>query len=296
MAGSIVMIRQKTTDLKRRFRERTAERRNRSGGIRDEAERHSKHSISRNSSSDDLSSNMMMNFAIASSTIASNCNSEQDYQKASKHSNLYQRSSKQEQTQVVFPNINKRDIYLASRNHKEPKPAKAVQKVVDHRGVMNDISNDRDEAKTNLPAFSLTGSMLCRELENNRVRQNGTKANQTMLSPQKPLGLPSNTIMASMLFRTLQEEEEKTKASGTTNNSKNQYAAKFNIPTEVVHSPTARSIVSEITQHTKESSVDPKMVDASHNLLRILQSNRFQSFDDDAKPQPSRRASSLYEA
>ena len=289
MTGSMVMIRQKTTDLKQKFRDRTTERRNRKMVIRDEAKLPNPHS-----SFDNSQKSNMMNFAIVSSTVASEYSSDLDYHKASKHSNLYQRSSKQA-TQVVYPNYNKRDIYLASRT--EVKPAKAVQKVVDKRGVMNDISNGLDEAKTNLPAFSLTGSMLCRELENGNIRSNGTTANQTMLSPQKPIGLPTNTIEASMLFRTLAEEEEKTKTSGSTHNTMNQYARKFHVPEEVLPSPTARSIVSELTQHTKTSEVDPKMLDASHNLLRILQKNQFQQFEtSEVKRYAPSRRKSLYEA
>lgn len=298
MTGSLVMIRQKTTDLKQKFRERTAERRSKKMAIHDEPKL-PKHHISHNSSSNDSSTkSSMMNFAIVSSTVASEYNSELDHHKASKHSNLYQRSSKQPDTQVVHPNYNKRDIYLASRT--EVKPANAVQKVVDKRGVMDDISNGLDEAKTSLPAFSLTGSMLCRALEKGKIRLNGTTANQTMLSPQRPMGLPAHTIEASMLFRALQEEEEKTKSSGSISyGTMHQYTRKFHVPEEVLPSPSSKSIVSELTQHTKHSEVDPKMVDASHNLLRILQENQFQQFEasEIKKYAPSRsRRTSLYEA
>jgi hypothetical protein len=294
MTGSLVMIRQKTTDLKRKFRERTEERRNRMTAIRDEAKL--AHAISRNSSSDESSTKSnMMNFAIASSTIASDCSSHLDYHKASKHSNLYQQSSKQEPTKIVYPNLNKRDIYLATR--KESKPAKIIQREVNTRGAMSDISNGLDEAKTSLPAFSLTGSMLCRELENGHIRSNGTTANQTMLSPPKPLILPANTITASMLFRTLQQEEEKTKTSRSTGNSNmNQYARKFFVPEEVLPSPAAKSVVSELTQHTKDSEVDPKMVDASHNLLRILQMNQFEQFEVSGIKRHTPHRNPLYEA
>jgi len=288
VVGSIVMMRQRTSDLKRRFKERTEERRNKRRALRDEAELH-KHSITRNSSDDSTISSKsninMMNFAVASSTIASNCES---HWTSHQHSTLYQRSSKREVTQVVHPVIYKRDIYLASR--KEPNPARAVQKVVNNRGIMNDISNGpEEEAKTSLPAFSLTGSMLCRELEKGNIRANGTTANQDTVSPQRPLGmgLPAHTIMASMLFRTLEQEE---KSTSNTTFSRNQYGVPTTIPEEVV-SPanTSRSVVSELTMHSRGTEVDPNMVKASKNLLRILQANQFKEFD--AKPR-----SSLYEA
>jgi hypothetical protein len=200
---------------------------------------------------------------------------------------LYQRSSKQEKTQVVHPVIYKRDIYLASR--KEPGPAKAVQKVVDNRGIMNDLSNVADEAKTSLPAYSLTGSMLCREMEKGKIRSNGTAASQKMMSPQKPMGLPPNTIVASMLFRTLQEEEMSAKITG---GSKDRLGL-ASIPENVLDSPKdgAASTVSSLTMHSKESEVDPRIVRASNNLLRILQANNFEAFD--AKPKPR---TTLYEA
>lgn len=295
MPGSIVLIREKTSDLKRRFRERTAERRRKNGAARDEAELE-RRSIFRNSSSEESSvaskSSNMMSFAIASSTIASSCNSGTDSSKSSHHrSNLYRSSSKQENTRVVHPVIYKRDIYLASRkHHKSTNPA--VQQVVKDRRVMSDVSNGPDsEAKTSLPAFSLTGSMLCRELEKGSIRENGTRANQSTASPQKPMVLPPTTIMASMLFRTL-EQEEKSESTGRT---RNQYGvpirARTTIPDEVVPSPanTVKSGVSELTMHTIQSKEDPRMAKASKNLLCILQSNQFQEFDAEAK-------TTLYEA
>jgi hypothetical protein len=308
MSGSIVMIRQKTSDLKRRFAERTAERRNKKSTLNDDV----KQTMSRNSSADDTSSistkSSMMNFAIASSTIASNCSSDIENRKASKHcSNLYRRSStgkSETPTKVVHPVIHKRDIYLASRNPNDrtrATPSKATEKKgINSRGVMNGVMNDisngpEAEAKTNLPAYSLTGSMLCREMEKGNIRSNGTTANQ-LTSPQKPMGLlPSNTIVGSMLFRTI-EEEEKTKSASSV--SLNQYGVptkvKTRIPQEVIPSPTGRSIVSEITMHSKESDVDPNMVKASKNLLQILRNNQFQSFDNPKpKPKPKR---TLYEA
>lgn len=315
MSGSIVMIRQKTSDLKRRFAERTAERRNKKSTLNDDV----KQTTSRNSSGDDTSSistkSSMMNFAIASSTIASNCSSDIENRKASKHcSNLYRRTStgkSETPTKVVHPVIHKRDIYLASRNpnaRTRATPSKATEKkginsrgmmndIADSRGVMSDISNGPEaEAKTNLPAYSLTGSMLCREMEKGNIRSNETTANQQFTSPQKPMELlPSNTIMGSMLFRTI-EEEEKTKSASSV--SLNQYGVptkvKTRIPQEVIPSPTGRSIVSEITMNSKESDVDPNMVKASKNLLQILRNNQFQSFDNPKpKPKPKR---TLYEA
>lgn len=308
------MIRQKTSDLKRRFAERTAERR----AARDEAKL-GKLSI-RNSTSEDSSSTVstkssIMNFAIASSTIASSCGSSSngtENRDASKHyhSDLYQRSSMQ--TKVVHPIVHKRDIFLASRTApartsrtRETTQKGTVKKrsggvmndIADSRGgIMNDISNgstEEPEAKTTLPPYSLTGSMLCREMEQGNIRPNGTTANQQMFSPQKPMGLPSNTIMASMLFRTLQQEEE---SESTSHVSLNQYGvptkSKKRVPKEVLPSPTSRSEVSELTLQSKESEVDPNMVKASKNLLRILQNNQFQAFDNNTKP----KCSILYEA
>ena len=226
------MIRQKTTDLKRRFRERTAERRNKKNASRDEAELE-KRTIIRNSSSEDSSvtskSSNMLSFAIASSTIASSCNSGTESSKSSHYSNLYRRSSKKEsKTIVVHPNIYKRDIYLASRkHHKSTKPT--VQKVINDRRVMSDVSNGPDEAKTSLPAYSLTGSMLCRELDQGKIRSNGTRVNQNTMSPQKPVALPPNTIMASMLFRTL-EQEEKSASTGRTRKTSMEFPSEPRFP------------------------------------------------------------------
>lgn len=323
MTGSIIMIRQKTTDLKRRFAERTAERR-RQKELQQQNEV-KKRTITTNWSSDDSSvsakSSTIMNFAIASSTFASsysNSSSDDGSSKSSKtkkkhHSKLYEpSSSSQQQTRVVHPNVYKRDIYLASRTAPaNSQPTKSTSRSTNSGGsgrssnaehhrrvVMHDISNDFDEymggeqeAKTNLPPYSLTGSMLCREMEEGHLRPNGTTAQQ-MMSPCKPVGLPSNTIMASMLFRTLQEEEERKTTSGV---SLNQYGVptktnKKMVPREVLPSPTARSVMSEITLHSKESEEEAKMQKASKDLLSILKTNQL-AFD--TKPQNKQ---CLYEA
>jgi hypothetical protein len=144
---------------------------------------------------------------------------------------------------------------------------------------------DFDEAKdSRLPPFSLAGSMLCREMDK-KTSQGITKVSQRMYSPQRPIGLPVNTIMASMLFRTLEKEEQV--SLGSINGQYPDKKEHSSIPDVVTSSSsdsrsTAGSTVSAITMYSSEANSDPRMMKASNDLLAILQSNNFAAFD--AKP------------
>jgi hypothetical protein len=153
--------------------------------------------------------------------------------------------------------------------------------------------SDFDDSKgARLPPFSLAGSMLCREMGNKKILPEITEAPQSTYSPQRPIGLPANTLMASMLFRSLEEEEQ-----FTLGGSDGQYpdkAENSSIPDVVTSSSSdsrsaTGSNVSAITMYSREANSDPRMMKASKDLLAILQSNNFADFD--AKPKTT-----LYEA
>jgi hypothetical protein len=289
MPASVTGIFQrKTTDIKRRFNERAADRCKRRVA-KEIAEMHAldKHYLLRNSSSEDTQSSTSNNMSrlLASSCIASSMSyGSESTASTSKVSSLYERSSCPEDTQVIHPVIYKRDIYL--------KPLEESSKVqpssIQARGKMRDL----DEAKvSSLPPFSLAGSMLCHEMDK-RIAQGITKAPQNMYSPQRPIGLPANTIMASMLFRTLEQEEQLSLGgSDGQHPDKNEHPSILEVVTSSSSDSrsTAGSTVSAITMYSSEANSDPRMMKASKDLLAILQSNNFAAFD--AKPKTT-----LYEA
>ena len=308
MATSISALKLKTTELKRRLGDRVAERRRKKRDATEAAEMSlmDDHPLLRASTSDDSSSvkSNMMNYAIASSCIASNFSVEDD-KKTDKVSELYRQKATQNATQIIFPVMCKRDIYLSP--WKENSPAKIARSGIESRQVMSDLSNieesdfsNVEEAATKgLPRYSLTGSMLCREMERGNILPGGTSAPQTMMSPQKPMGLPVNTIMASMLFRTLQKEESL--SLQTVYGQHEQKGSKEIVPRTIhlltpesssrkvgelvprtVTRGNSSSTISSITDHPSEKP-DMRMIKASNNLLALLQSNNFAEFDKRAK-------------
>jgi hypothetical protein len=276
------VIKRQTMDLKRRFVERAEERRKKRLS-KEVAEMRSldKHYLLRNASSEDTESRASSNMStlLTASCIASSLSS---IESSSKVNSLYDRTSTPEETQIIHPVIYKRDIYVPLNESSMNKP-----RGIETRGDKHNL----DEAKTNLPPFSVSGSMLCREMEKGRMHHLVTTAPQYMMSPQKPIGLPANSIMASMLFRTLEKEEQFSFAgSDGKRTDRKQYPS---IPAEVTssdsRSTTGGSTVSAITMYSSEASSDLRMMKASKDLLAILQSNNFAAFD--AKPKKT-----LYEA
>lgn len=277
------VIKRQTMDLKRRFIERAEERRKKRLS-KEVAEMRSldKHYLLRNASSEDTESRASSNMStlLTASCIASSLSS---IESSSKVNSLYKRTSTPEETHIIHPVIYKRDIYVNPLQESSMNKPRGNET----RGDKHDV----DEAKTSLRPFSVSGSMLCREMEKGRVHHVVTTAPQYTMSPQKPIGLPANSIMASMLFRTLEKEEQFSFAgSDGKRTDRKQYPS---IPAEVTssdsHSTTGGSTVSAITMYSSEASSDLRMMKASKDLLAILQSNNFAAFD--AKPKKT-----LYEA
>ena len=264
-------------DIKRRFIERAKERRRkRLSKEVEEMRTLDKHYLLRNSSSEETETRASSNLStlLAASCIASTLSSIENSASSAKVNSLYDRTSTPEETQIIHPVIYKRDIYIKSRNESTMTKPKGIET----RGGKHHL----DEAKPTLPPFSVSGSMLCREMEKGEMSHVGTTAPQYMMSPQKPIGLPANSIMASMLFRTLEKEEHFSRAgSDGKRTDRKQYPP---IPAEITssdsRSSTGGSTVSAVTMYSiSEASSDPRMMKASKDLLAILQSNNFVAFD-----------------
>eukprot|EP00545_Synedropsis_sp_CCMP1620_P000938 CAMPEP_0119014398 /NCGR_PEP_ID=MMETSP1176-20130426/9663_1 /TAXON_ID=265551 /ORGANISM="Synedropsis recta cf, Strain CCMP1620" /LENGTH=300 /DNA_ID=CAMNT_0006967569 /DNA_START=52 /DNA_END=954 /DNA_ORIENTATION=- len=233
----------------------------------------------------------MAHFAATSAVIASTFSGET---KSTVASDLYraQRSPKEER--IEYPVVHKRDIFI--RTEAEP------QLMSDHHtkkfiGI---------EPKPSLAAYSISGSMLCGNIENGRIKEDSTKGARKMTSPQKPTGLPKTAVAASALFRSMQFDDvpaaETRRFTGPTERKKalhqNIYGSMSDDSIDDEDSPyvtikrsdskdDAQTSVSSVTMYSNYQN-DP-MVRASTNLLDILRSNKFENFTEET-------SQSLYEA
>ena len=179
-------------------------------------------------------------------------------------------------------------------------PGDVNQKATNDRKAKNIHTNDFKVQKTILPSYSISGSMLCSNVEQGKIQENSTSAARNMPSRQKPTGLPPNAVMASTLFRTmnLDQTTERTKKNpaekatlrnlySSASTESNDDEAPYVTINRSNSSDGAQSSVSALTMHST-SQHDP-LVRASNSLLDILRSNRFENFDEET-------ASALYEA
>lgn len=222
----------------------------------------------------------MSDYAAASAMITATLSN--DTRSTVSSGGLYHATSSHEE-RFEFPNFNKRDIYLADGK--------------------KDCSTDTDKARPNefnnkkkeLMAYSISGSMLCSNIEKGSIPANSTSAAQRLTSPLKPTGLPPNAVMASTIFRTMKLDDRVRKTAkpaqrrlvktvshrdihaSFSNESGGERAPYVNIK-RTNSKDGAQSSVSSVTMYSTYQN-DP-LVRASNSLLDILRSNRFQTFDN----------------
>jgi hypothetical protein len=165
-------------------------------------------------------------------------------------------------------------------------------------GIHNKTENDAAQEKTlNLPSYSIAASMICAKHDENGKIMPSTKNGRSILARStKPRGLPPDTIMASMLFRTLDHEAQKDKASTVVltdeqemnsfpqtcqsdsekmvqdEESDDEFEYEKPIPNAIANDRDyAQSSVSSVTMYSSYHN-DP-VVRASNNLYNLLRAN-----------------------
>ncbi|KAI2491135.1 hypothetical protein MHU86_23421 [Fragilaria crotonensis] len=214
----------------------------------------------------------MSDYAAASAMIAATFSN--DTKSTASSGGLYRSASSHEE-RFEFPNFHKRDIYLAD-------------------GPRNCHAETDKVEKRTLAAYSISGSMLCSNVEKGYIPSNSTSAARKLNSPLKPTGLPANAVMASTLFRTMKLDDRSHKSADPTKRrlikttSHSDIHASFSNDSGDERAPYvdikrtnskdgAQSSVSSVTMYSSYQN-DP-LVRASNSLLDILRSNRFQTFD-----------------
>jgi hypothetical protein len=229
----------------------------------------------------------MSDFAAASALIAATFSEDT---KSTSSGGLYHATNPQEE-RVEFANFHTRGIFM---------PGDVNQKATNDVKKKNIHTNDFEVQKTTLPSYSISGSMLCSNIEQGKIQENSTSAARNMPSRQKQTGLPPNAVMASTLFRTmnLDQTTERTKKNpgekaplrnlySSASTESNDDEAPYVTINRSNSSDGAQSSVSALTMYSTSQN-DP-LVRASNSLLDILRSNRFENFDEET-------ASALYEA
>ena len=214
----------------------------------------------------------MSDYAAASAMIAATFSNETKSTATS--GELYRTTSSHEE-RFEFPNFHKRDIYMAD----------------DKRNSHGET--DKGEKRT-LAAYSISGSMLCSNVEKGYIPSNSTSAARKRTSPLKPTGLPPNAVMASTIFRTMKQDDRAHKSADPRKRrliktlSHRDIHASFSSDSGDERAPYVdinrtnskdggQSSVSSVTMYSSYQN-DP-LVRASNSLLDILRSNRFQAFD-----------------
>mmetsp|Transcript_8762 Transcript_8762/g.12406 ORF Transcript_8762/g.12406 Transcript_8762/m.12406 type:complete len:379 (-) Transcript_8762:202-1338(-) len=138
-----------------------------------------------------------------------------------------------------------------------------------------------------LPTYSVAGSMIYNDMEKKdadkkqkrRAHRAGDTSDRKFLSPQKPTGLPPNTIMASMLFRTLHNDDP-------SKNEPRVPAIEGSSSSSVV---SARSYGSSSAMSVRSSSPSRR---GHKNSLQGIIENTFEELHEN----PSQSRNALYEA
>ena len=178
--------------------------------------------------------NSIHSFAAKTAFIASTFSDETKSTQSG--SDLYHPDDKEDsEIRVVHPVVCKRDIFLDAdfdfemhnnnnNNNKTTMPSsKPMKKTKTKRAAAPAKSMafpafeatvfPDDKGPSSLPPFSVTGSMLYNNIESGKLKEGETKAagaRPKLMSPPRPHTLPPNTIMASMVYRTLQHTEKTT--------------------------------------------------------------------------------------
>lgn len=222
----------------------------------------------------------MSDYAAASAMISATFS--HDTRSTTSSGGLYHTTSSQEE-RIEFPNFHKRDIYLANGKNNCPTDTGKVG------------SDEFKNEKRTLAAYSISGSMLCSNIEKGSIQANSTSVSQKLTSPLRPTGLPPNAVMASTLFRTMKVDDRVKKTAKPTTRrliksvSHRDIHASFSTDSGDERAPYvnikrsdskdgAQSSVSSVTMYSSYQN-DP-LVRASNSLLDILRSNRFQAFDN----------------
>lgn len=227
----------------------------------------------------------MSDFAAASAMITASFSHETKSTVSS--SDLYHSGSGHEE-RIEFPNFHKRDIYMAdgvkpvNDNHVEKKKSQP---------------NDFTISPRTIPSYSISGSMLCGNIEKGKIKDNSTSATTRPRDSVKPAGFPANAVMGSALFRTMKldssiqtmteteltkQKLQKTIANRTVCNSlsvdsHDDEDSPYVTIQRTNSSDGAHSSVSSVTMYSSYQN-DP-LVRASNSLLDILRSNRFNTFE-----------------
>jgi hypothetical protein len=267
--------------------------------------------LSLNTKKNEHGKNQMSNFATAGSAVIATTFSEDT--SSTQSSDLYrQRRSPTDGSRIVHPVVCKRDIYFGlgddtnkSKNRKQNRDPGGRRESRGQRepvgavrtGIHNKTENDVGQEKApNLPSYSIAASMLCAKHDENGKIMPSTKNGRSILtSPPKPRGLPPNTIMASMLFRTLGHEVQNQPSTVILNNeleidsfppicqlnneqmiedeeSDDEFDYEMTIPNAIANDRDyAQSSVSSVTMYSSYHN-DP-VVRASNNLYNLLRAN-----------------------
>jgi hypothetical protein len=219
----------------------------------------------------------MADFAAASAAIAITFSVET---KSSNASDLYRAQRSPKEGRVEFPVLQSRDM---NKSHKTSdhytKEAIAIEK------------------KPSFASYSISGSMLCTNIENGRIKENSTSAATKKTSPHIPTGLPPTAVAASSLFRSMNlttAHVANTKRLTGPAPQQNLYVSRSVDSVDEEDSPYvtikrpgskdgAQSSVSSVTMYSTYQN--DAMVRASNNLLDILRSNKFENFSEDKSPQ-----------
>lgn len=203
------------------------------------------------------------------------------------------------------------DLYHTQRSPKEERfeypIAKAMEKSFETEGKPQNGSHHQSknaragEPKPSVPSFSISGSMLCSNIEQGRIKEDSTAAANKISKPHRATGLPPTAVAASSLFRSMQLEEHADTTKNKNRGPMDRKVARHNLYGSVSadsideeDSPYvtikhcdskdgAQSSVSSVTMYSSYQN-DP-MYRASNNLLDILRSNKFENFTEETTSQ-----------
>ena len=134
----------------------------------------------------------MSDYAVASAMISATLSNET---KSTVSSGGLYRSTSSHEERFEFPNFHKRDIYMADGNRNC------------HEDTHKIRPGEYNNEKKTLASYSISGSMLCSNIDKGCIPVDSTSAARKLTSPLKPTGLPPNAVMASTLFRTMKLDD-----------------------------------------------------------------------------------------
>lgn len=261
--------------------------------------------------------NRMSNFATLGSSVIATTFS--DDTQSTNSSDLYrQQRSPTDGSRIVHPVVCKRDIYIGlkddvksekarkqKRDNRESKDPGGRRETIGHWEpcgiILEDFQNENEieclysqGTRKSFPLNPMSASMICAVHDEGGMTSNKKTDKSSLMSPPKPRGIPHNTIMASMLFRSLGEETKRSPSKfGLKNETEieREYEPQSDdevsddsdgddvVPRDVSeHRECAQSSVSSVTMYSSYHN-DP-VVRASNNLYNILRSNHFNEMNN----------------